>query len=131
MQPLFCKVFLLLFAALLPAACHPVMPPRTAQTGIEGRLLRGPVQGGPVRTGTASESPVHGHFRILDEEGREVKTFSTDAEGRFRVALPPGTYTLVPGDDVPIYRPGRQRKPLTVGAEGFTTLRIVFDTGMR
>ncbi len=122
---------LLLLGGNAELSCNGFNGVELDSTGIEGQFLRGPVRGGPVRVDAPSEAPVQGIFHVLDADGQEVATFETDEEGRFRVTLPPGTYTLVPGDDLPIMRPGRQKKPFTVASSGFTRLRIVFDTGMR
>ena len=100
-------------------------------SGIEGQVLRTNVKPGPVRQGEPTEVPFSATFRVLDADGNEVLTFTTDEEGRFKVVLPPGEYTIVPAEDTPILRPSTQQKTVTVPKDAFTELRLVFDTGMR
>lgn len=99
--------------------------------GIEGQMLRGPACPGPIRPGQVCEVPLEATFRVVNQQGKVIKTFSTDAEGRFRVALRPGAYTLVPDDHTPILRPAAQQHPVVVTQHAFTHLRLVFDTGLR
>jgi hypothetical protein len=110
-------------------ACRTFSP--SPSTGIEGQLLRGPVCPGPIRPGQVFEVPLEATFHVLDRRGRVVKTFSTNADGQFRIALRPGAYTLVPDDTTPILRPATQQHPVVVAEHAFTQLRIVFDTGLR
>ena len=64
-------------------------------TGIEGRITIGPST--PVaRAGEPSTRPYQTTIAVLDADGREVTRFATDADGRFRVLLAPGTYRLRP-----------------------------------
>ena len=107
---------------------HPTYPD---SSGIEGVALRSPARPGPQRSDQPNEAPIEATFHVLDSSGEEIATFETDAEGRFKVNLPPGDYTIVPGDNAPVIRPSRQGKPVSVGAEAFTQLRLVFDSGMR
>ena len=54
----------------------------------------GPTHGGPIRPGMASSLPLaHADF-VVQQEDREVASFTTDVNGRFRVSLPPGHYTV-------------------------------------
>lgn len=61
----------------------------------------------------------------------KVLTFTTDGQGRFHVALPPGDYNLDPQriDDqaLPIPHP----QTVTVRGGAFTQVTIQYDTGIR
>ncbi len=63
--------------------------------------------------------------------GSAVASVVSDTEGRFRIALPPGTYTLHPanllGSPVPLAMP----KTVNVVAGHYTTVEIPFDSGVR
>jgi hypothetical protein len=64
-------------------------------TGIEGVITFGPTQGGPIRADTPSSKPLaHATFVVENEKGAEVASFTTDDQGRFRVPLTPGHYTV-------------------------------------
>jgi hypothetical protein len=54
---------------------------------------------------------------------------TTDAEGRFRVLLPPGHYTVLRDD--PGARIGRWRFEVDVKPGEMTSVRWTADTGMR
>jgi len=115
----------------LSFSCQAMDSPVADTSGIEGQVLRTNVKPGPVRQGEPTEVPFSATFRVLDADGNEVLTFTTDEEGRFKVVLPPGEYTIVPAEDTPILRPSTQQKTVTVPKDAFTELRLVFDTGMR
>jgi hypothetical protein len=64
-------------------------------TGIEGVITFGPTQGGPIRADTPSSNPLaNATFVVETEKGAEVASFTTDDQGRFRVPLTPGHYTV-------------------------------------
>jgi hypothetical protein len=63
--------------------------------GIEGVITFGPTQGGPIRADTPSSKPLaNATFVVENEKGAEVASFTTDDQGRFRVPLTPGHYTV-------------------------------------
>ncbi len=126
-------MFTLTLAAVvsLSLSCQAMDSPVADSSGIEGQVLRTNVKPGPVRQGEPTEVPFSATFRVLDADGKEVLTFTTDEDGRFKVVLPPGDYTIVPAEDTPILRPSTQQKTVTVPKDAFTELRLVFDTGMR
>ena len=101
------------------------------ETGVQGQVLRGPVVPGPVTEGQADEEPFSASFHVLD--GRKVETaqFRSDKEGRFRVVLAPGEYTIIPDASAPILFPTRQTKTVRAPAEGFAEVVLRFDTGIR
>ncbi len=64
-------------------------------TGIEGVIAFGPTQGGPIRADTPSSKPLaNATFVVENEKGAEVASFTTDDQGRFRIPLTPGHYTV-------------------------------------
>ena len=64
-------------------------------TGIEGVITFGPTQGGPIRADTPSSKPLaNATFVVENENGAEVASFTTDDQGRFRVPLTSGHYTV-------------------------------------
>jgi hypothetical protein len=103
-----------------------------SSSGIEGQILRGPMCPGPVRPNTpCPDQPFSATFTVVDAEERLVTRFQTDAQGRFRLLLPPGVYTIIPEPSAPVMRPGSQRRQITVSSQQFTQVTLVFDTGMR
>jgi hypothetical protein len=64
-------------------------------TGIEGVITFGPVQPGPISADAPSSQPLaNTTFVVENEKKAEVASFTTDEQGRFRVALAPGHYTV-------------------------------------
>jgi hypothetical protein len=63
-------------------------------TGIEGVITISPSQPGPARAGAPSSQPIaNGAFAVENQNG-EVASFTTDDQGRFRMALAPGHYKV-------------------------------------
>ena len=76
----------LLFAATLSAS--------EPQTGIEGVITVGPVHGGPARIGVPDSRPLASATFIAQDQKGTATSFTTDDQGRFRVSLEPGHYTV-------------------------------------
>lgn len=77
--------------SLLLVACGAEAPEATG--GIEGRVLAGPTC--PVETmgSPCPPSPWEGTVRATGHDGSRFETTS-DAEGRYSLRLPPGTYVV-------------------------------------
>ena len=69
-------------------------PATTGDTGIEGVILISPTHGGPIRPGVPSSAPLPETEFIVRKGEETVATFKTDGEGKFRVSVPPGQYTV-------------------------------------
>jgi hypothetical protein len=118
--------FLLLLLAL--GACARAAVPRATDSGIEGRALLGPVC--PViRPGIdCSDKPASVEVRVL-KDGQELTRFKTGSDGRFRIALAPGTYVLEPTSGNPF--PAGKPSDVTVSAGAYTHVDVHLDTGIR
>jgi hypothetical protein len=65
------------------------------ETGIEGVITFSPTQPGPIRADAPSSKPLaDATFVVENGKGAEVASFTTDEQGRFRVPLAPGHYTV-------------------------------------
>ena len=64
------------------------------QTGIEGVITVGPVHGGPARIGIPDSRPLANVTFSAQNEKGTATPFTTDDQGRFRVSLEPGHYTV-------------------------------------
>jgi hypothetical protein len=82
-----------LFVSVALAAAQPTPQPLET-TGVEGTITVSPVQGGPTRQGAAEAKPLPGTAFIIQQGDRVVASFVTDEQGRFRVSLGPGHYTI-------------------------------------
>jgi hypothetical protein len=122
----------LVAVAVLLAACGPGPSPVASPVGaISGTAHAGPTC--PVeRPGDPACAPrplAGATILIRDATGSDVATIITDAAGRFRVAVPPGVYTVI-GQPVEglMGNPG----PVDIEvAEGDVTVELSYDTGIR
>ncbi|HEX4628469.1 MAG TPA: carboxypeptidase-like regulatory domain-containing protein [Gemmatimonadales bacterium] len=79
--------------------------------------------------GRPCDAPFSAEFHVY-RGTQEVAQFVSDSSGRFSVALPPGTYTVVPDAAAPVF-PRSQTRVVTVQPQGTTTVILEFDTGIR
>jgi hypothetical protein len=63
-------------------------------TGIEGVITIAPIHPGPISEDVPSSGPLANVSFVIQNEKGIVTSFTTDAEGRFRVSLGPGHYTV-------------------------------------
>jgi hypothetical protein len=106
-------------------------PAGSAGSGIGGVAVAGPTC--PVeRPGDSAclPRPVEGAVVVVtDQAGEEVGQATTDAQGRFFVALPAGHYRVTTGDvDGLIGAPAPME---VVVSEGKATIELSYDTGIR
>ena len=103
-------------------------PPGTS--GIEGTIVVSPTRPGPIRKNEEpSVAPVRNTQFVVKAGDATVKTFATDGEGRFQVALPPGHYVIVREGAPPGI--GRWRFEADVVAGQVTKVNWTADSGMR
>ena len=95
---------------------------------IEGRVIIRPVRS-VERRGVVNQRPYQAKITVLDGAGREVAAVESDAEGQFRVPLPPGSYVLRPESPGTYPRAAPQR--VEVQRNGMTRVEIMYDSGMR
>ena len=102
-----------------------------ASSGIEGDVVVGPTCPGPERVGQVCEQPYQATLTVLDQAGKTVTSFQTDAQGHFRVPLAPGTYTIHPEPPASGPLPRAKDQRVTVTAGQFAPVSIRYDTGIR
>jgi hypothetical protein len=99
-------------------------------SGIEGTIVVSPTRPGPIRKDEdPSVAPVRNAQFAIKTADATVKTFTTDNEGRFQVALPPGHYVIVREGAPPGI--GRWRFEAHVVAGQMTKVNWTADSGMR
>lgn len=125
----FCAIGATVIALFSMSATAETPPPGVS--GIEGTIVVSPIQPGPIRKDDdrPTVAPVRNTRFVVKAGDATVKTFTTDGDGRFRVALPPGHYVVVPeGGTPPI---GRWRFEADVVADQVTKVTWEADSGMR
>jgi hypothetical protein len=63
-------------------------------SGIEGTVSVSPAHPGPTREGIPNSRPMAGATFVLTKDNETVTEFTTDDQGRFKVSVPPGHYTV-------------------------------------
>jgi hypothetical protein len=112
------------------AACgsSALLGPEAAQ-GIEGLVLRGPVCPVQTQEEECADQPHQAWIEIVDADGDRVTRVRSGEDGRFRVGLAPGRYTLRPESGDPFPVASDQDADVVAGA--FTQITVLFDTGIR
>ena len=107
-----------------------VATPPPSTSGIEGTIVVSPTRPGPIRKEEGpSVAPVRNVQFAIKAGDAPVKTFTTDGDGRFQVALPPGHYVIVREGAPP--RIGRWRFEADVVAGQMTKVNWTANSGMR
>ena len=104
--------------------------PAPNTSGIEGTIVVSPTRPGPIRKGEEPRVAVVGNTQFVVKAGdATVKTFTTDGEGRFQVALLPGHYVVLREGAAPMV--GRWSFEADVVAGQMTKVNWTADSGMR
>ena len=105
-------------------------PAADATTGIEGVITMSPIGPGPTRQDVPDSKPLAKTDFLVQNEKGAVTTFTTDDEGKFRVSLPAGHYTVsMTGKRIGVGRSGPF--PVDVAAGKMTKVKWDIDTGLR
>jgi len=103
--------------------------PPGSPSGVEGVITISPIQPGPAREGVPSSAPLaNATFEAANEKGI-VTSFTTDGQGRFRISLAPGHYTISQRGKTGIRPCGPFDVDVVTGK--MTTVEWECDTGMR
>lgn len=65
-----------------------------SDSGIAGVISIGPIQGGPSRQGGPDSRPLANTVFVVTKGDNTVASFTTDDQGRFRISLDPGHYSI-------------------------------------
>jgi hypothetical protein len=68
--------------------------PSGGESGIEGVISVSPARPGPVRVDEAGSVPLANATFVIENDSREIASFTTDDKGHFRAAVPPGHYKV-------------------------------------
>jgi hypothetical protein len=101
----------------------------TPASGIEGVVFVSPSRPGPITKEGPRRTPAPNVQFVVRSGDAAVKTFTTDAEGRFQVALPPGHYVIARED--PGAAVGHWRFEADVVAGDMTKVSWTGNSGMR
>jgi hypothetical protein len=102
------------------------------KNGIEGTVMIGPTC--PVqRVGDSScdDRPYQGVVHVNTTNGIWVTQFQADTQGKFKIELEPGKYTLDPQTLNESFLPRASSQDVTVVSGTFITVNIQYDSGIR
>jgi hypothetical protein len=123
---------LALLLAMIATSCGQATWGRaaSADSGIEGTTVIGPICPNQPSTGSCANQPVAAGLVIRDKAGAVAIRYRTGPDGRFRLGLPAGRYTIE-GDGTG--NPGATRpRTVSVPSDHYVSLgEIVFDAGIR
>jgi hypothetical protein len=120
----FLAIALICFAATMDAET------KAAPGGIEGTIVTSPAHGGPSRLGEDNVAPMAATAFLVETPAGKITTFTTDAQGKFKVELPPGKYTIRIQQPMMKGR-GCSLADIEVTAGSFKKVRLDCDSGMR
>lgn len=114
---------------LLTVGCDAFGPDEEMTAVLAGKVYRGPIA--PVcQPNIPCAAPFSASFEVR-RGSRRVATFTSSADGSFRVDLPAGELLVVPYANAPLMDPASQSKTVTLQAGAVTTVDLFFDTGIR
>jgi len=121
----------ILFGVLIMAGTLGASPASVCDSGIQGRVILGPLC--PVeRPGMVCSRPLSATLRVNRADGAFVATVRSDAQGRFALGVPVGSYTVLPQQLRPNSSlPYGRSVTVKVEAHAFTWIDIYYDTGIR
>jgi hypothetical protein len=122
------RLALSLLVLLLLSACSPQVPPGT---GMQGQVTIGPMCPVVQEGQECPDQAYQATLTVLTESGGRVTRFATDADGRFRVPLAPGTYVLHPETPEGMALPVAADQNFTVVEGHYTQIDVVYDSGIR
>ena len=106
------------------------MPSSEAGTGLEGSISLHSISGGPVKQGVPDSKPLANTTFVVKKGDLTITSFTTDDQGRFRISLPSGHYSISKKDwnsRVGFYGPF----PVDITAGQIKKVQWNCDTGMQ
>jgi hypothetical protein len=130
-MPKRCLLLVIVLMPLLVSACgHHVDPGQGASSGIEGQVLIGPRCPVERADSPCPDLPIAALVSVKDPAGEFLGPARAGADGRFRIELPAGSYTVLAheiSDNPRIARP----QTVTVEPGAFVSVTLVIDSGIR
>jgi carboxypeptidase family protein len=123
-------ILFVLVLGLFACAKEPI-PGGTADAtgGIQGKVRLGPMCPVQQVNSPCPDRPIKADIAVATATGAKVATGHSGVDGKYRISLPPGSYTVT------ATRPGAfgSGKPVTVEVPGatFVHLDLLVDSGIR
>jgi hypothetical protein len=119
------------FRLIVMAVCASAeQTPSGGESGIEGIITISPARPGPIRADAPGSVPLANATFVVENNNAEVASFTTEDNGHFRAALPPGHYKIsLKGRKSSIGRFGPFEVDVSAGK--ITTVQWECDSGIR
>ena len=121
-------ILLALFSCVARAETQPTPQPEGGS--LEGSISLHSISGGPVKQGVPDSKPLANTTFVVKQGDLTITSFTTDDQGRFRISLPSGHYTVSKKDwnsRVGFYGPF----PIDITAGQIKKVQWNCDTGMQ
>ena len=115
--------------ALMVAACG--TPAAQPGTGIQGMVQAGPTCPVERIDSPCPPRPLEATVVVRDTSGAEVTRFHSGADGRFKVDLAPGSYSIVGLNIGTGFLPRPIPTSVTVTQGTYTSINVRYDSGIR
>jgi hypothetical protein len=102
-----------------------------ATSGITGMVLIGPMCPVMRADEPCPDQPFAATLLIRDSQGRQLCTVTSGDDGHFQVALPPGSYEVVPLAGGVSGLPFAAAQWVTVTPGQYTAVTVTYDSGIR
>ena len=102
-----------------------------ATSGITGMVLIGPMCPVMRADEPCPDQPFAATLLIRDSQGRDLCIVASGDDGRFQVALPPGSYEVVPLAGGVSGLPFAAAQWVTVAPGQYTEVTVAYDSGIR
>lgn len=125
------RLLALILLVMVVAGCGTAVPHAPTGSGIQGTVEAGPTCPVERINSPCPPHPLAATVVVRDPQGIEITRFHSGADGRFKVDLAPGTYTLIgqPLGGSPLPRPIPTTVTVTSGI--YATVKVEYDSGIR
>jgi hypothetical protein len=120
----------LILVAVVVAGCG-AAPRAQTGSGIQGTVEAGPTCPVERLNSPCPPHPLAATVVVTDSQGAEVTRFHSGTDGRFKVDLPPGTYTLVGQPIGASMLPRPIPTTVTVTSGSYAAVNVEYDSGIR
>lgn len=114
---------------ILALATCSIYSPTPRGSGIEGRVLLGPVCPVVQQGQECPDDPYQATLTIISLNGVQIAQFQSDEQGRFQFPLVPGEYFLHP--ESPGGFPFASDQAFIVETGHYTQITVHYDSGIR
>jgi hypothetical protein len=118
------------YLLVLLSGCDKASVTGGGDSGVEGRVLVGPTCPVEQAGSPCPDRPLATDLEIV--RGSDVvATVRSGSDGRFRIELEPGRYTIRPGESATGGLPRGTPVGVTVSPHSFASVTVTFDSGIR